>query len=221
MYSGAVLVLAVAASIRGLLVESDRAPRADRCDPLIAGPGRARAPSGLRRWLSSSDHSRRARGFLGRSGARGVFRLLRDVSGGESPFASVAVRWPRRASSARTTAAAQRSTGTCRLSRTGGRIAPTEVSCPRRMMVILQLPTAARAQLPRRCVRPCDRHAARAIAMIGAVTASCCQLSPRSGLRRSRPSAMPQTSSSARAASVYGIDSPGTGSSRQASPSQR
>jgi hypothetical protein len=33
-------------------------------------------------------------GFLGRSDARGVFRLLRDVSGGESPFASDAVRWP-------------------------------------------------------------------------------------------------------------------------------
>ena len=104
---------------------------------------------------------------------------------------------------------------------TEGRIAPTEVSCPRRMMVILQLCTAARTQLPRRRVRPCDRHAPRAIAMTGAVTASSCQLSPRSGLRSSRPSAMPQTSSSARAASVYGIDSPGTGSSRQASPSQR
>ena len=74
---------------------------------------------------------------------------------------------------------------------------------------------------PRKRVRPRDRHAARAIAMIGAVTASSCQVSPRSGLRSSRPSAMPQTSSPARAASVYGIDSPGTGSSRQVSPSQR
>jgi hypothetical protein len=32
---------------------------------------------------------------------------------------------------------------------------------------------------------------------------------------------MPQTSSPARAASAHDIDSPGTGSSRQASPSQR
>ena len=185
----------------------------------IAGSRRAQAPSGLWLWLSSSDHSRQARVSLGRSDARDVFRLPRNVSGGESPFASVVVRWPRRASSVRTTA--QRSTGTCRLSPTDGRIARTEVSWPRRAMVIRQLRTAARAQLPRRCVRPCDRHAARAIAMIGAVTARSCQLSPRSGLRRSRPSAMPQTSSSARAASVYGIDSPGTGSSRQASPSER
>jgi hypothetical protein len=108
--------------------------------------------------------------------------------------------------------------GICGLSRTDGGIAPTEVSCPRRMVVILQLRTV---RPTRRRVRPSDRHAARAIAMIGAVTASSCQLSPRSGLRSSRPSAMPQTSSLARAASVYGIDSPGTGSSRQASPSQR
>jgi hypothetical protein len=115
----------------------------------IAAPGRARAPSGLWRWLSSSsDHSRRARGSLGRSDARDVFRWLRNVSGGESPFASVAVRWPRRASSGRTTATAQGSTGTCRLSPTEGRIAPTEVSCPRRMMVILRLRTAAPRSAP-------------------------------------------------------------------------
>ena len=64
-------------------------------------------------------------------------------------------------------------------------------------------------------------HAARAMAMIGAVTATSCQLSPRSRLRSSRPSAVPQTSSSARAASAYGIDWPGTASSRQESASQR
>ena len=65
------------------------------------------------------------------------------------------------------------------------------------------------------------RHAAIAIAMIGPVTATCCQLSPRSRLRSNRPSAMPQTRSSARTPSAYGIDSPGMGSSRQESPSQR
>jgi SPFH domain / Band 7 family len=64
-------------------------------------------------------------------------------------------------------------------------------------------------------------QAARATATIGAVAVSSCQCSPRSGLWSRRPSAMPQISSSPVAASAYGIDSPGRGSSRQASPSQR
>ena len=64
-------------------------------------------------------------------------------------------------------------------------------------------------------------HAARAMAMIGAVTATSCQLSPRSRLRSTRPSAVPQMSSSASVASAYGIDWPGTGSSRHESASQR
>ncbi len=110
---------------------------------------------------------------LGRSDARGTFRWIgATLSGGEPRFASVAVRWPRRPSSLEGPGDCAAIDGTFGLCCTGGTIAPTAVSCPRRMMVILQLRTAARPQLPRKGVRPSDHHAARTIAMIGAVTAS-------------------------------------------------
>jgi hypothetical protein len=186
--------------------------------PIPGGHERRLALRGGGRGLLHHDE----RECLAGSDARGTFRSIAStLSGGEPRFASVAIRWPRWASSLDGPGDCAAIDGTFGLSCTGGMIAPTEVSCPRRMMVILQLRTAARAQLPRRRLRPSDRHAARAIAMIGAVPASSCEVSPRSALRSSRPSAMPQTSSPARAASAHDIDSPGTGSSRQASPSQR
>jgi len=89
----------------------------------------------------------------GRSDTRGTFRSMgATLSAGEPRFASVAVRWPRRASSLEGPGDCAAIDGTFGLSCTGGMIAPTEVSCPRRMMVILQLRTAARAQLPRKRV---------------------------------------------------------------------
>jgi hypothetical protein len=185
-----------------------------------ADPGGHRPRLALRGRRDLLHHDERA--CLGQSDARGTFRSIGAMlSGGEPRFTSLAERLPRWARSLEGSGDCAAIDGTFALSRTGAMIVPTEVSCPRRMMVILQLRTVARAQLPRKRVRPRDRHAVRAIARIGAVTAGSCQLSPRSGLRSSRPSAIPQTSSPARAASAYGIDSPGTGSSRQASPSQR
>jgi hypothetical protein len=188
----------------------------------IAGPGRARATSGTAVVVVVVGCITTSASAWGdRTHAVPSARSVRRFREGEPRFASVAVPWPRRASSLGGPRDPAAIDGICGLSRTDGRIAPTEVSCPRRMMVILQLRTVRPGQLPRRRVTPSDRHAARAIAMIGAVIASSCQVSPRSELRSSRPSAMPQTSSPARAATAYGIDSPGTGSSRQASPSQR
>ena len=168
---------------------SNRAPVSCRCGHQARYDRRSRSGTtdawhcggGGRR----SAASRRARVLGEIERARSLRLARRDAFGGRARFASVAVGWPRRASSLEGPSDRAAVDGNCALSRTS------------------------------------DRHAARAIAVIGPVTASSCQLSPRSGLRSRRPSAMPQTSSSARAASVYGIDSPGTGSSRQASRSQR
>jgi hypothetical protein len=200
---------------------SSRAPVPCRCR--AAGTLRPPVPDGherrlaLRGWWSWSATSQRAR-------VRGAIGRMRypplDRCDGFGRRAAIRIRslYAGRGGRARSKdrATLRRSTES-----PDGRIVRTEVSCPRRMMMILQLRTVRPAQLARRRVTPSDRHAASAIAMIGAVTASSCQVSPRSELRSSRPSAMPQTSSPARAASTYGIDSPGTGSSRQESPTQR